>query len=637
LERLEPRVLLANSTPWPVTPQTVDGQSVESNADGVPSGANNQTTAMFEVHGPRALAGLVGVVPRHYEVVLENGQLAQVIPTSTGSASSTSASWTGGQIATHEWSHARLDSLPSNPNAQFDPTQTQTSSLTLPSWAQAGGVISAAGWSPANNPIGHGEPPPGPMPSPPEGLPIMSLNGYEGGGGSNPIYVSNPGWSAYRDSLSASQPQHDYRFAFDPNVVEVWFEVGSANSSAPPETVLELLNGQGAILSRSLPQPGQPFEDAGVSFDQSFPKGPQGGGSIVVRMSVPSEAIAFGPQSPGSPSIPEINAAQLGADLTGVVQETPNPAVSSIDGSSQAASTTGLTPGTSTDYVLYMYVIRQSPLNTPELSNSSPYVPWESSATIQASHPIGEPLDSSPSIESPLAQATEEETEHVSSESTSMEWQPGLVLVATGPLPSRTAAPLGGVLASGDPVPLVDHRDAAVIDLALLDLVGVRHTSPVEEAVPSFVDEQASSRRDAEDVGLALAGRGLGGLPLLGSSLTEMVRSNRKGALPSIDQGEEDENGRTSATRPEPALPTSGTDMLVTDSDSDSGVSPRLTNTRRIAALAGASIVGSLAAGLVVAEFSGMRFQGVWTWRRIRRLLRMSGPDGRAVRPVKLS
>ena len=43
-------------------------------------------------------------------------------------------------------------------------------------------------------------------------------------------------------------------------------------------------------------------------------------------------------------------------------------------------------------------------------------------------------------------------------------------VVATGPLPERAGAPLGGVLAEGDPVPQIDRHDPALIDLALIGL-----------------------------------------------------------------------------------------------------------------------------------------------------------------------
>ncbi len=302
--------------------------------------------------------------------------------------------------------------------------------------------------------------------------------------------------------------------------------------------------------------------------------------------------------------------------------------MNSTGGSSQATNTT-IASGSPTDYVLYMYVIRQTPLNSTELSSSSAYVPWESSATNEAGHPVGQPLETSPSIESPLGQAMEEETEHLSSESASMEWQPGLVLVATGPLPSRTAAPLGGVLASGDPVPLVDHRDAALIDLALLDLMGARPSSNEEEAVSTYLDAHDSSNRDIEDVGLALAGRGLGGLPLLGSSMTDMVRSSRKSELPNIDEDESTDKDMKSPLQPDTAFVGSSVDRLATDPVTESASRPQPpTHNKRIAALAGASIVAAFTAGLILPEFAGQRTRGARTWFRIRRYFRGSRPAG---------
>jgi hypothetical protein len=78
--------------------------------------------------------------------------------------------------------------------------------------------------------------------------------------------------------------------------------------------------------------------------------------------------------------------------------------------------------------------------------------------------------------------------------------------VSTGPLPMRSAAALGGVLATGDPVPQVDRADAVVIDLALTGLVPEEPVGPEE-------DDPAASGRLAEV-------RGPGGFPLLASSLS---------------------------------------------------------------------------------------------------------------------
>ncbi len=85
-----------------------------------------------------------------------------------------------------------------------------------------------------------------------------------------------------------------------------------------------------------------------------------------------------------------------------------------------------------------------------------------------------------------------------------------LTLSATspiGPLPARSAAPLGGVFATGDIVPQVDRRDAVAVDL---ELIGLSSGEPAASAVPLT---------HATDPAVRLTTvRGPGGFPLLASA-----------------------------------------------------------------------------------------------------------------------
>jgi hypothetical protein len=83
---------------------------------------------------------------------------------------------------------------------------------------------------------------------------------------------------------------------------------------------------------------------------------------------------------------------------------------------------------------------------------------------------------------------------------------------ATGPLPSRSAAPLGGVLDDGDPVPAIDRLAAVRVDFDLID-PGGPGCPVVHEAVP-IVDEP-----QGVPAGPVVAIRGPGGFPLLASGL----------------------------------------------------------------------------------------------------------------------
>jgi hypothetical protein len=97
---------------------------------------------------------------------------------------------------------------------------------------------------------------------------------------------------------------------------------------------------------------------------------------------------------------------------------------------------------------------------------------------------------------------------------------PGPIPVALGPLPSRSAAPLGGVLASDESAPEADRRDPSVVDLALLDLPVGRARGGLDAGTdPGLVLDAgvAGTPGSAREAVTAL--RGPGGFPLLGSSL----------------------------------------------------------------------------------------------------------------------
>ena len=84
--------------------------------------------------------------------------------------------------------------------------------------------------------------------------------------------------------------------------------------------------------------------------------------------------------------------------------------------------------------------------------------------------------------------------------------------VPTGPLPVRSAAPLGGILAEGDPIPQADRRDALLIDL---DLIGVLVDAPVAPR-RGLLDSKSEFETEMEPDRLELV-RGAGGFPVLAS------------------------------------------------------------------------------------------------------------------------
>ena len=90
-----------------------------------------------------------------------------------------------------------------------------------------------------------------------------------------------------------------------------------------------------------------------------------------------------------------------------------------------------------------------------------------------------------------------------------------LAPIAVGPLPVRSAAPLGGVLASPDSFPSVDRHEGARADLAMFDPARALEDPELDprQVVPTNGDE---AEIDAVRI---LALRGPGGLPMLATAL----------------------------------------------------------------------------------------------------------------------
>jgi hypothetical protein len=94
---------------------------------------------------------------------------------------------------------------------------------------------------------------------------------------------------------------------------------------------------------------------------------------------------------------------------------------------------------------------------------------------------------------------------------------PSSTAVATGPLPERAGAPLGGVLAEGDPVPQIDRHDPALVDLAL---IGLPEPEPLPGLSDVNLDAMVAGLEPGSEQGEELVAiRGPGGFPVLASSL----------------------------------------------------------------------------------------------------------------------
>jgi hypothetical protein len=104
--------------------------------------------------------------------------------------------------------------------------------------------------------------------------------------------------------------------------------------------------------------------------------------------------------------------------------------------------------------------------------------------------------------------------------------------VAVGPLPVRSAAPLGGVFASPEPVPPVDRHEGARADLAMFD--PARHLDDADFNPRQVVPD---GEPIPESVGVKIiALRAPGGLPMLATALIADTTNAARADSPGMAQ-----------------------------------------------------------------------------------------------------
>ena len=159
--------------------------------------------------------------------------------------------------------------------------------------------------------------------------------------------------------------------------------------------------------------------------------------------------------------------------------------------------------------------------------------------------------------------------------------------VATGPLPSRSAAPLGGILGGSiEPTPVVTTNDTLVVDLALQDLPGV------DCVLDAALAGEASPRAASAPRGALVRLRGPGGVPLFGSSLIAENEAD--------DQDDADFPAFAAALATRAANVTE-TSILPTTNDPRA---ERAGTVRRVSAAAGLSVALVFATGLVLPDLT---------------------------------
>jgi hypothetical protein len=272
-------------------------------------------------------------------------------------------------------------------------------------------------------------------------------------------------------ALNPGQIANFYHVPLDGNTERLWFNMHAYPSMKPPDEQLAVFDDEGRMIADLAPS----------------------SGSTSLTVSIPG--------------------AHLDAGDTGLVLE-----VASADGASGAGASSTLREE------MYMVQIARLSASTNRVAwgsnlNASPSTSRESAAPVL-----------NPSLTVPTSAAYEAGSDP----GLVNEGEPSDVVagpVPTGPLPSRSAAPLGGVLGDGDPVPEVDRRDAVAIDL---ELIGI----PTDELLALDVPPA-----EVVDGGGRLAEvRGSGGFPLLASGpvspplrpLAKLPTLPRRWASPSV-------------------------------------------------------------------------------------------------------
>jgi hypothetical protein len=260
----------------------------------------------------------------------------------------------------------------------------------------------------------------------------------------------------------------------DPRLREVGIEVAPTEATDPP-IEMALFDSLGNKIADSVPGP----DPRAVSVNFALDPVSQASG-VYVKIAAPSE-VAASSTSP-APTI-----------LEGyVLQVTRGPDT----GPSLPSPSQDLTP-------------------TVRLGDgSSAVAPVASQSTVERSGGA----DVVPAVENDATQAALGALPAVAGASAGLQSLPSPA-VATGPLPQRAGAPMGGVLAEGDPVPQLDRHDPALVDLALIGLPEAVPMPGVGDAdLEAIVAETEAGRRLTEGEGL-VAIAGPGGFPLLAASL----------------------------------------------------------------------------------------------------------------------
>lgn len=305
--------------------------------------------------------------------------------------------------------------------------------------------------------------------------------------------LPSAGSFAVNGQLDPSKNQEYYRLPIDLAGGPVKIEVRSREPAFPLADGVTLFDETGHKLMQSMPGPGA------ISIAVNIPAGMLDTRGNRIR-AIYLKIEAAKPWAPGddgtSPSSPSPYPDSETSPEAGYGGAITDP------GSNQGASSYILVVKRQTNNSTY----NRDPWQTSSGNVQAPPEPKSSDSTGEAGYGGGGGLRG-------------DDFEPLSTVATGL--SPAPARVASGPLPSFSAAPLGGILsASDDLTPPVSQGDTLVVDLALQDIPRVNvpgRPEAVEGGEALAFDDPA--RQEAETEGALVALRGSGGFPLFGATL----------------------------------------------------------------------------------------------------------------------
>jgi hypothetical protein len=362
------------------------------------------------------------------------------------------------------------------------------------------------------------------------------------------IAVPDVEFSQMSGKIDAVHPEVVLKVPFGPMVQSVELEYRPVGPLARVGPEFSAFDDRGTIVGTPGPAPSADSFIVTVHVSDLRGNG-DGSGSVFVRVALPESVLS--------------------ALATSAASSSPSDAAAS-----SSASSLG--------FVVYVAKQNMAALSTQTQDSLEPTVWLPSSAA---------PRSLSPATDTAVADGADMALPAITVENPNDEMIP--VPVATGPLPSRAAAAIGGVLSSGDSVTVVDRHDAALVDLALLDI------EPGAEQIDAFQVAAGEGAIHAGDVGNGLSmSRGPGGFPLLASLMREPETQDLPLRLPEFS------TGPATGEPADPTLP--GANFLESPEIQGAGLASdevaRTRAVRDVSVLAGVSVAVAFATSLALPE-----------------------------------